>query len=53
MAWENEDKIFISVKVNKSGTLGKIAKANALAEELKNTLRELEHLISAEESQPE
>ena len=48
-----ENKIFVSVKVDKSGILGKIAKANALGEELKITLRELERLVLLEERQSE
>jgi hypothetical protein len=47
--WEHEDRLFLSVKVNKEGLLGKIAKACALEEELQNTLSEIKRLISVEE----
>ena len=48
-----ENRIFVSLKVDKTGILGKIAKANALGEELKITLRELERLVLLEESRAE
>lgn len=47
--WEHENKLFLSVKVNKESILGKIAKANALEEELRNTLSELKSMIDLEE----
>lgn len=47
--WEHEDKLFLSVKVNKESILGKIAKANALEEELRNTLSELKSMLAVEE----
>lgn len=47
--WEHEDKLFLSVKVDEESILGKIAKVNALAEELKRTASELKAMISVEE----
>lgn len=47
--WEHEDKLFLSVKVDEESILGKIAKINALTEELKRTASELKAMISVEE----
>ena len=47
--WEHEDKLFLSVKVDEESILGKIAKINALEEELKRTVSELKAMISVEE----
>lgn len=49
--WEKEDKLFLTVKVDHDGILGKIAKANALEEELRSVLSELKSMLSVEESQ--
>lgn len=47
--WEHEDKLFLSVKVDEESILGKIAKINALTEELKRMVSELKAMISVEE----
>lgn len=46
--WEKEDKLFLMVKIDRESILGKIAKANALEEELRNTLSELKNMISVQ-----
>lgn len=47
--WEHEDKLFLTVKVDRQSILGKIAKAETQMEELKGTLSELKALISVQE----
>lgn len=47
--WEHEDRMYLSVKVDKENTLGLIAEVQNQIEKLKNTLANLKRTISVEE----